>query len=258
MISFFRKIIYTPLYNLLVLLTAFVPGHSVAVSIILVTVLVKVVLFPFNKKSIVSQIKLKELEPKINEVKEQYKDDKSLQAQKTFEIYKKYGVSPFSGCLPILIQVPVILSLYYVFINGLDINSDIIYAGTRIPEFVNTNFLGITDLAGKSIILAVLAGITQFFVVRLSQKRTVQEKPSEKKDGSFQSNIAKTLQVQMKYFLPVFITFIAWQISGAIALYWTVNNLITIAQEYFIQKRFNKNKNSLETAPEAVVVGTEE
>jgi YidC/Oxa1 family membrane protein insertase len=254
MIQFFRTIIYKPLYNLLILITAFIPGNSIAISIILVTILVKLVLFPLNKKSIVSQIRLKELEPQINEIKEKYKDDKQLSASKTFALYKEHKVSPFSGCLPILVQVPIILSLYYVFFNGLDLSSEFIYAGTRLPEVINTNLLGIIDLAGKSIILALTAGVSQFFLIRLSQSRTTQGNTSQKSDSSIQSNISKTLQFQMKYFLPVFITFIAYQISGAIALYWTVNNIISIIQERYIQKKYMKSRNVVV----AEVVRTEE
>lgn len=233
MIQFFRTIFFEPLYNLLVHLISIIPGGSVGLAVIIITVLVKAILFPFNVKTVISQIQLKKIQPEIDAIKEKTQD-KVEQARQTMELYKKYKVSPFSGCLPVLIQIPVILSLYYVFFQGINFNPDILYSSVSIPETMKTTFFG-ADMAGRSVGLALLAGITQFFQISIVNKRS----PIQKGEG-IQAQIGKSLQFQMKYILPVFIAFIALRLSGAIALYWVVNNLVTIAIELYITRKYQE------------------
>lgn len=238
MIQFFRTIIFKPLYNLLVHLIGILPGGSVGLAVILITILVKIILLPFNIKTVVSQIQLKKLQPELDAIKKENLD-RTVQAQKTMALYKKYGVSPFSGCLPLLIQIPVIISLYYVFFQGLTFDPELLYAGVSIPENVNTSFFG-ADLGGSSIVLAVLAGISQYFQIAIVNKRNPQPEGT-----GFQAQIGKSLQFQMKYILPVFIVFIAYRLSGAIALYWIVNNIVTIVMELIIVKKYQNKPLTL-------------
>lgn len=232
MIQFFRNIFYKPLYNLLVHLIGILPGGSVGLAIIIVTLLVKLILLPFNIKTVVSQIHLKKIQPELQKIKEDT-PDKTEQARKTMELYKKYGVSPFSGCLPILIQIPVIISLYYVFFQGINFDTSLLYSGISVPETINASFFG-ADLGGQSLVLAILAGISQFFQISLVNKRN----PQNTTGSGMQAQIGKSLQFQMKYILPIFIVFIAYRISGAVALYWIVNNLFTIVLELVIARKY--------------------
>lgn len=233
MITFFRTIFFEPLYNLLVHLINIIPSHSIGWAVIIVTVLVKLILLPFQIKTVVSQIQLKNIQPEIDRIREETKD-KTDQARKTMELYKKYGVNPLSGCLPVLIQIPVVISLYYVFFQGFSFNPEILYSGVTIPETVKTTFLG-ANLDGKSLGLAILAGITQFFQIVITNKRAVVQN-----GAGIQAQIGKSLQFQMKYILPVFITLIAYRISGAVALYWVVNNVVSILIEVIIAKKYTK------------------
>lgn len=230
MITLFKTIFFIPLYNFLVHLVSILPGNSLGFAVIITTLLVKSILLPFQIKTVASQIQLKKLQPELDKIKQENLD-KVQQAQKTMELYKKFGVSPLSGCLPILIQIPVVISLYYVFFQGFGTNPDILYSGVSIPETFNSMFLG-ADLAGKSIVLALLAGISQFAQISVSNNRTKQE------GEGIQAQIGKSLQFQMKYILPIFITFIAYKISGAIALYWFVNNTITVITELVIARKY--------------------
>jgi YidC/Oxa1 family membrane protein insertase len=234
----FTKIFYEPIYNALVFLIDIIPGGDVGLAIILLTLVVKFILLPLHRKAIVSQIKLREIQPKVDEIKEKYKD-KQEQATKTFELYKQEKISPFSGCLPILIQLPIIFALYRVFLNGFDFsNLEHLYSFISSPDAVNINFLGVFDLSARNLFLAVLAGITQFFQIDLAVKRT----PAPKNDGSIQSNVAGMMNKQMRFFMPVFVAFISYQISGAIALYWSVNNIFTTVQEIVINRKMAKKK----------------
>ncbi|MEZ4210777.1 MAG: YidC/Oxa1 family membrane protein insertase [Candidatus Paceibacterota bacterium] len=238
----FTTIFYEPIYNALVFLVNSIPGGDIGLAVILLTLIIKFILLPLHRKAIVSQIKLKQLEPKINEIKEKY-TDKQEQAAKTFELYKQEKINPLSGCLPILIQLPIIFALYKVFLNGFDFSSaEHLYSFIKSPESVNINFLGFFDLTAKNLFLSVLAGITQFFQIDLAVKRN----PQTKNDGTMQANISNMMSKQMRFIMPVFVGFISYQISGAIALYWSVNNIFTTVQEVLINKKMAKTKNTVQ------------
>lgn len=243
MIAFLRTIIYEPLYNVLIFLVDIIPGGSIALAVIILTVLIKVILFPLNKKAIISQIKLKQLEPELNKIKQDF-PDKQEQSQKTMEFYKKNKVSPFSSCLPMLIQLPVILSLYYVFINGIDLNSEIIYSFTSIPDVVNSTVFGFGDIGDRSIFFALLAGVSQFFQARIVSARS--QTPEGGDQNSIQAKIGKSMQMQMKYVFPIIIVVIAFNLSAAVALYWVVNNVITIVQELLIKRKLEEKMLNVE------------
>lgn len=234
----FQVIFYKPLFNALVFLIDVIPGGDVGIAVILLTILVKVLLLPLNKKAILNQIKLKEIEPEINEIKEKYKEDKQEQARKTFELYKEKKINPVSGCLPVIIQIPIIIALYQVFLKGFDFNPELIYPFLNLPEVFSISLFGLISLSEKSLLLAILAGVSQFFQARLSTKRVSQN--SIKLPGG-QPNMSEIMNFQVKYVLPLFIIFIAYRISGAIALYWTVNNIFNIGQELIIRKKLVKN-----------------
>jgi YidC/Oxa1 family membrane protein insertase len=233
----FKTIFIEPLYNLLVFLINVVPWHDVGLAIIIMTILVKFVLAPLHSKAITGQFRMKQLEPKIKEIKKNY-PDKQAQAAKTFELYKEYKISPLSGCLPILIQLPIILALYRVFLAGFNFDTFSLYSFVHQPETIRLVFLGFVDLTKKSIGFALLAGFTQFLQAHYSaQRNNVEVDPNDK---SLQANMTNMMGKQMKYFLPIFVAFISYQISAAIALYWSVNNIFTTVQEMIIHRRINK------------------
>src|SRR3989338_10104762 len=170
MIDFFRVVLYEPLYNGLVFLLGTVPLGDLGVAIILLTLFVRLVLFPVSHKSTKTQAKMRTIDPEVKKIKEQYKSDKQEQAKKTMELYQKHGVNPFSGCMLLVVQLPVIISLYFVFYGGLSSGLDqkILYSFVRPPEFFNPIFLGFIDLLGKSFLLAAGAGISQYFQMKLA------------------------------------------------------------------------------------------
>ncbi|MFA5933992.1 MAG: YidC/Oxa1 family membrane protein insertase [Candidatus Paceibacterota bacterium] len=244
MIYLWNTLLYKPLLNLLVFLVSVIPGGDLGIALILLTILVRIILFPLSKKSIESQVKLKNLEPEINKIKELY-PTKEEQAKKTFELYKQYKVNPFSGCLLILLQLPIIFALYHVFFKGLSFSSDVLYSFIQVPAVYNTHFLGLIDMSAKSIVLALLAGITQYIQISLTLPK---KSPESNGPKSFKDDLMKSMNFQMKYLLPVFIAFVAYQISAAIALYWVTSNVITIIQEIVVRKRLKAAGSILEVA----------
>lgn len=237
MIALWNTAVYEPLYNLLILLIGMLPGHSVGVAIILLTILVKIALLPLTAKSIRAQRAMKELEPDIKALKEKHGDDKQKLAAATMELYQKRGVTPFSGCLPLLVQIPIIMGLYFVFYRGLTtIDSSILYSGVIAPDFLDKHFL-VFDLAAKSMVLAFLAGVTQFIQthVAMSKQPTIAPKKDNEK-ATFQEDLARSMQVQMRYVLPVIVGVISYTLPSAVALYWATSNILSTAQE-FLTKR---------------------
>jgi len=226
---------YNPLYNALVFLTSIIPWHDVGFAVIILTVVVKIILFPLSKKSITGQIKLKKLEPELKKIKETFKD-KGEQAKRTMALYKENKINPFSGFFLILVQIPIIFALYFVFFKGLSFDENILYSFVKVPSDINFNFLGLIDMNSKSLVLAVLAGVSQFFQTKISMQAF---KP-DNQDKSFKNELMKSMNLQMRYVLPVFIGFVAYQISAAVALYWVVSNLFTIGQELFVIKKLKK------------------
>ena len=164
--GFFSTFFYQPAYNALAFLISVVPGGNVGVSIIILTVMVRGALLPLSHKSVVSQAKMRAIAPHIEKLKEKHKDDKQEQAKKTMELYKEHGINPFSGCLLVIVQLPIIFALYYAFFKGLpNLNTEHFYSFVHLPASVSMSFLGL-DLAHKSIILALAAAITQYFQIK--------------------------------------------------------------------------------------------
>lgn len=236
--TIWEVIFYQPLYNALAFTVSRIPGADIGIAVILLTIAVRFILFPIAKKSIVSQIRLKALQPELDAIKANY-PDKQEQSKRTFELYRKYKVNPFSGCLLVLLQLPVILALYRVFMGALTPDVAMLYDSVTFPTVIHTQFLGFLDMQGKSIILALLAGITQFIQARLSLPKQEKAAPEGGK-ASFQQQFAKSMNVQMQYFLPIFVAFISYQVAGAVALYWATSNIFTICQEIIIRRRLAK------------------
>lgn len=245
MVALFNTLLFNPFYNGLLFLIGIIPGGDVGVAVILLTIVVKLVLFSLSYKSIKTQVKIKELEPEIQKIREEYKDDKQQQAMKTMAFYRENDINPFSSFLTILIQIPVILALYFLFVRGglPEVNTDILYSFVRVPEMVSMSFIGLVDISQKSIVLALLAGLTQFFQARLLIPKK-QKKKAADGSSSLKDDFAHSMQLQMRYVLPVFIVFIAYNFAAAVALYWTASNLFAIGQELFVRRRL-RNQEAL-------------
>jgi YidC/Oxa1 family membrane protein insertase len=238
MLAFFKTVFYVPLYNGLLFLMDVIPWIDAGVAVILFTIIIKLILFPLSVRSVKTQLKMKQIEPELTAVKEKYKDNREELARKTLELYRTNDIHPFSGFFLVLIQLPIIIALYQVFYHGgvFGVDTSILYSFVHVPENANSLFLGIVDITKKSIWLAAIAAISQYFQARLALPPA---KPRTEK-SSFQDDLARSMSVQMKYILPVFIFFIAWRLAAAISLYWITSNLFMIAQELYIRRRYKR------------------
>jgi len=237
LINVFNLILYQPLFNALVLLYQYLPGYDFGIAVIILTVLIRIIFYPLGIKAIKSQQALAQLQPKIKEIQEKYKSDKEKQVKAMMELYQKEKINPFSGFLPLLIQLPILIALFQVFWRGFGPERmTLLYSFVPHPGQITPTFLGILNLATPSIILAFLAGITQFIQTKMitpaSNKASADQ---SKKKGT--PDFSQMLQKQMLYFFPIFTIFILWKLPAAIGLYWIVTTLFSIAQQYFIFKK---------------------
>lgn len=246
MFYLYNLIFFEPLLNGLVLLVKYFPSHDMGLAIIVLTLAVRFVILPFTHKSTVTQIKIKKLEPELKEIKISHKNDSQAQAKKTMELYKKHGINPVAGILTLFIQIPIIFALYKVFLSGASFDSAHFYSFVTAPDFVKVRFLGLLDITQKNYIIPFLAALTQFYQMKLAIP------PIKKQNGgnSFKDNLAKSMNIQMRYVMPFFIFFIGLRLSSGIALYWTTMNVFAIVHETIVRRKAGKlygesNKNNI-------------
>lgn len=240
--SIFTTFFYNPLYNGLVFLISIVPLADVGIAIIVLTIFVKLILFPISKKAVRTQMKMKKLEPELNSIKKKYEKNKQAQSKRMMELYKENNINPFSGFLLILIQFPVIIALYWVFYKGglPVINVDLLYNFVSLPEAVNMNFIGLVDMSGKSALLALMVGVTQYYQIKFS----LPELKERTSDPSLKEDLARSLNLQMRYMMPIMIMVFSYIFSAAIALYFLTSNIFAIGQEIYIRKNVKEKEES--------------
>ena len=227
----YHTFFFDPLYNLLIVLFKVLPWADAGIIVVLLTVLVRLVLYPLSKKAVVTQVKMTEITHKLEELKDKYKDKPELQAQKTLELYRENGINPFSGILMVIIQIPLIIALYQIFLHLPEINATYLYSFITPPEVIKTAFLGLIDVSGKSIFFAFLAGLSSYFQLHISARGQ-----SAPKGNSFGDNLTRNMQSQLKYVFPVIMFFISYQVSGVIGLYFLTTNIFSTVQEIFVRK----------------------
>ena len=183
-------------------------------TIVVTTILVKLVLLPLSHKGMVSMNRLKELAPKVKDLQEKYKDDKQKASMHMMELYKKEGANPMGGCLPVLLQIPIFFAIYRVLLNAIELKGS---------EWI----FWIEDLSlmDPYYIIPILMGATMF----LQQKITP-------------NTMTDPMQQKMFQWLPVVFTFFFLWFPAGLTLYWFINNLVTVAQQYYVNTIFEKAK----------------
>ena len=239
--------IYQPIYNILVGLYNVVGDFGVA--IIVMTVVIKVLLIPLSRKQIESQKEMQELQPKIKKLQKKYKKDKEQLSKKTMALYKEHKVNPAAGCLPLIIQMIIFITMYRVIINISDgdvlaVQADQLYSFIPAPEMINGLFLGIMQLSEPNVILAGLTAGAQFYQLKMMQAKTAkqnEEKKEDKKDSD-EPDFASIMQKQMLYIVPVMTLFIGLNFPSGLALYWFASTAFMIAQQWFIMHKEKKTE----------------
>lgn len=242
----FNLICYHPILNLLVLTYNFIPTQDIGLVIIILTLIFKLVLYPFSQKTIEAQKKLKELQPKIDALKEKYKDQKEKQALEMMNIYKEHKINPLSSCLPLLIQLPFLIAIYQVFNTGLT-NGDLsgLYPFVANPGHINTLAFGFIDLSKPQWILAVLAGAAQFW----QAKMMLAKRPEVKGKSAQDEDMAAIMSKQMLYMMPIMTVVIGISLPSGLVFYWLLLTIFTGLQQLVVMR---KKKQKEETNVEVV------
>lgn len=244
-------VFFDPTYNLLIFILDHVRGGDVGVAIVVLTVVIKLILLPLSLRAAKTQFAMRALEPELAGLKEKHNGDREKLARETMATYKKAGVNPFATILLTLIQLPIIFALYFSVSRGggipfPDINIGLLYPFIPVPDAVNMIFLGLVNIAERSLPLALLAGITQFIHTKLSLPALPSKETRAQSDAkpSFKDDFARSMQIQMRYVMPVIIGYVAYTFSATIALYFLVSNLVAIAQEYIVRRHISKQELS--------------
>jgi YidC/Oxa1 family membrane protein insertase len=240
--NIFHAVIYDPLYNIIIYLIDIIPGHNVGFAIIIITIIVRIVVYPLSKRAIQSQMAMKKAAPAVEELKKKYKKNSPEQSQAIFAYYREHNIHPFAGVGIMLVQAPVLIALYLIFANGglPAVNTHLLYSFVHRPEAVNVLFLGFIDMSAKhNIILALMTVVTQMVYQRLSMGPRAGKTAIEE---SLSSDMARSFDIQVRYVLPIVIGFVAYSVAAAAPLYYVVSNLFMIAQEYFAGRRFYDKK----------------
>ena len=242
MANIFITIFYQPILNLLIFLYNTISFGDFGVAIILLTIVIKLILWPLGRTAIKSQKSLQDLQPKIEELKKKYSDKTEL-SKATMALYKDNKVNPFSSCLPLLVQLPFLWAVYRVFSDGVNNKLDLVYPFISKPETINTIFLGFVDLAKPNVYLAVLAGLAQF----VQAKMLITTKPAVNTAGSKDEGMAAIMNKQMLYFMPAITIFIGISLPGGLTLYWFVLTALTALQQFVtFYKKSDKSSKMIE------------
>ncbi len=240
--SLFSTLIYQPLYNLLIIFYVIIPDLGVA--IIALTILTRLLLMPLSKKSIESQKKMQDIQPELKKIQEKHKHDKQLQGKKVMEFYKEKGVNPAGGCLPMIVQMIFLITLYRVFMLGLNSPeiSDLLYGFVKNPGHLNPIAFGFLDVTKPSLWLAGLTAVAQYFQGKMMLKTKKQETPVKKevkeKDKKT-PDFGSMMQQQMVYMGPILTLVIGAKFASGLILYWLITTLFMVAQQWFVMKKDN-------------------
>jgi YidC/Oxa1 family membrane protein insertase len=252
--AIFNQIVYQPVYNLLVCVYSVFSWEDFGIAIILVTLIIKAILIPLSRKQIESQKKMQELQPKIKELQEKYKNDKEKQSRALMEFYKENKANPFSGCLPMIVQLVFLIAIYRVLFNisqsGLKVDTALLYSFVPDPGQINKMFLGIIDLSSAlnlsqllprdipHILLVLMAAGAQYFQTKMlmATKKAETKQKTQPAEGA-KPDFSEIMTKQMLYMGPLLTLFIGIKFPAGLALYWLVSTIFMIAQQYFLEKK---------------------
>lgn len=241
MMELYYTLLYEPIFNTLIYLYHVLPGHDMGVAIIILTIAIKVILFWPSLSSLKAQKSLQDTQPKIEALRAKYKDNKEELGKQLMKFYKDNKVNPFSSCLPMLIQLPILIALYRAFFKGLSVDASThLLASDQVQHLygflettysttpIDTFMFGFLDLsATHNVWLAVLAGIASFF----QAKTMMAKKAAIKSEGAKDENAAAAISKQMMYFLPIITVVFGYQFPAGVTLYWLVSTLFSLGQQ---------------------------
>ncbi len=228
----YTEAIFRPILNALIFLYQSVAFHDLGLAIILLTILIRLLLYPLFHKGVRYQMVMQHLQPKIKKIQDEHKGNYEKQTQALMALYKEHEVNPFSGFLLLLVQLPVLIALYHVFLSaGKPEVLAQLYSFVNAPEALNSMLFGLINLQKQNIVMVGLAAVAQYFQGRLSLPPQTGE-----------LSAAEKATRRMIYITPVITLVIFMSLPAAISLYWLVTTLFSIGQQVIINRQLRNGK----------------
>jgi YidC/Oxa1 family membrane protein insertase len=219
------------------------PFHDLGLAIILLTIIIRTLLLLPSHKALKSQRKLQEIQPHLTHLREKYKDNQEMLAKETMAIWKEHKVNPFGSCLPLLIQFPILIALFYVIQTGLNPdNSYLLYEPLKGFSIANINvmFMGFLDLTKvNAFALPLFVGAMQFLQMKLAMAKSEKNKA---KDNKPKKNETEMMNNMMLYVMPVMIAVFTASVPAGVGLYWSVSTMYGIVQQLGVNKQVSGEK----------------
>lgn len=229
----FNTFLYDPLFNGLILLYKYITFEDLGLAIILLTIVIRLILYPLFYKSLKNQALLQKIQPDMERIQRDHNGDKEKQAAALLALYREHKVNPFSSFFLILVQLPILIALYQVFLSGFSGEAlKVVYAFIDIPQVINNTLLGLIDLKEKSIIIVIFAAAAQYVqsALALPKREGASDSPSYK--------MAKN----MMYIGPALTLLILGNLPAAVGIYWLTSSVFSVGQQWLINKSLNKDK----------------
>lgn len=236
----FNTLLVQPLFNALVFLYQYVAFQDLGMAIILLTIIIRIILYPLFYKSFHNQAVIQRISPTIQKIQQEHKNNKEEQAKALLDLYKSHKVNPFSGFLLIIVQLPILIALYKVFLSGISPDTlQNLYSFIIPPQEINHFFLNLIDLSKESIIIVILAAVFQY----LHGKKMLPKNKAVDSKAAPAAKIAK----QMIWMGPILTVVILFNLPSAVGLYWMTTSAFSLLQQVYINKKVygtGENNNS--------------
>ncbi len=233
MSSFFHLILTQPIFNALVALYKYVTFEDLGLAIIVLTIIIRFILYPLFYKAMRNQSLMQKIQPEIAKIQKEHKGDREQQATKMMALWKEHKVNPFLSFLLILVQLPILIVVYRVFVRGFTSETfKDLYPFLSAPETINSTSLSLIDLTAPNMIIVVLAVVATYFQSRMALPPV---KPGETLSKSQQTSR------RMVFLAPIITLIILPKLSAAIGLYWLTTSLFSIVQQRVINKRIHRS-----------------
>ncbi|OGY66125.1 MAG: hypothetical protein A3A04_01035 [Candidatus Harrisonbacteria bacterium RIFCSPLOWO2_01_FULL_40_28] len=231
--SFFYEVFYRPLFNGLIFLYNTAAFHDIGLAIIMLTIFIRIILYPLFHKGARHQAVMQRLQPEIRKIQHDHKEDKEKQAQALLALYKENNINPFSGIFLIFLQLPVLWALFKVFYDGLSPDAfAMLYSFVSRPEVLNLDFLNLINVGEKSILVVGLAAIAQYVQGKLSFTPQLGNKDdAAAKVGSY-----------MVFIAPLFTVIVLVNLPAAVGIYWLTSSLFSVFQQWIINRNLSKEQ----------------
>lgn len=254
--TIFTTFFFTPIVNLLAfvlyVLTLFhVPG-ALGIAIVFLTVVIRLLIWPFMKTQMKSARKMSELKPHIDRLKQKHEKDKQAFAAAQMALYKEHGINPAAGCLPSLIQLPIIIALYQTILTLFNPKAGLAHINTLLYPFIphltkmpDSHFFGLNladvpsklpHYGGYLLLVPVITAFLQFLQSKMMAPKPIKEYPSdsskEKKEKEQTDDAMSAMQSQMMYMMPLMIGYFSWTFPIGVAIYWNTFTIFGILQQY--------------------------